>query len=630
VRIALFDTEGDGLLEDCTQLWCAVVEDYETGERTIFDPSNVRDLCAHLQTYDAIVAHNLVGHDLPVLRKLYGWEYSGQMIDTLLMSRYQRPARFSPQVPRSPHSIEAWGHRLGTAKPEHDDWSQFSDAMLHRCSMDVTLLRMVYEALLKEGEGEGWEECHKLNAKLFYYLQKQEEYGWLFDNSWASHCIRTLDRWIDRIDRAVAGHLPLVTEVEEGRNPPASRAELGEYKYVKKPFLKSGEYAAVSKTVLESIQQQNVDAKDISIGGPFSRVSFRPVDLDSGEETKQFLLSFGWEPEEWNVKDGKQTSPKLSYTDPFDGIQGSLGGLIAKRVQCRHRRSQIEGWIAHLREDGRIAARVGGIANTGRLKHAVIVNVPSPTTKSFFAKWMRKCFTSKEGWVLVGTDSKSNQVRQLAARLDDPSFTEFVLSGQDIHERNRQLSGVPTRTIAKNLYYGTVFGAGDKKIGTYVSGGTKQGKELREKFFEALPTLPDLLERERANWKKTAQQYYNPRFRKMEYRNGYIAGLDGRPILVEFEKDILVYYLQSDEAIQMAAAYCILHKWLARAGYHWAQDYGFVIWMHDEWQIECREEIAKHVAELSNEAIAWAGRYFGIKCPHEGESKIGKNWTETH
>jgi DNA polymerase-1 len=616
LRIALFDTEGDGLLNECTRLWCAVVEDYETGERTIFGPDDVSNLCSHLETYDGIVAHNLVGHDLPVLRKLYGWEYKGQMIDTLLMSRYQRPDRFSPYVPRSPHSIEAWGYRLNHSKVEHEDWTQFSDAMLHRCSTDVTLLRMVYEALLKEGEGEGWEECHKLNAKLFYYLQKQEEYGWLFDSDWANHCINTLSRWIARIDRNAASSLPLVTECLETKKN-------GEYSYVRKPFLKSGQY---NDRVVDYMGNQHT-----SVAGPFSRIGFRPVNLNSNDETKEFLLQLGWEPEEWNTNEaGERTSPKLSKTDEFQGIRGSLGRIIARRVQCRHRKSQIEGWLSNVREDGRISARVGGIASTGRLKHAVIVNVPSPTTKSFFAKWMRRCFISKEGWVLVGTDSKSNQVRQLAARLGDPSFTEFVLSGQDIHERNRQLSGVATRTIAKNLYYGTVFGAGDKKIGTYVDGGTKQGKELREKFFEALPTLPDLLERERTSWRKTATPYYNKRFKKMELRNGYITGLDGRPILVEFEKDILVYYLQSDEAIQMAAAYCVLHKWLERAGYHWKKDYGFTIWMHDEWQIECREEIAKDVARLSDEAIAWAGRYFGIKCPHEGESKIGKNWTETH
>lgn len=619
MKLALLDTEGNGFVENITQMHCAVVEDYETGEQHLFTPDNIGSLCAHLETYDGLIGHALVQYDLPVLRKLFEWEYQGQMIDTLLMSRYQRPDRFSPHVPRAPHSIEAYGHRFNIPKQEHNDWSIYSPEMLERCRQDVRILRATYSFLLEEGKGENWEECHKLNARLFYLLQKQEEYGWLVDRPWMDHSIATLTKWMDRIDRAVAPHLPLIVEVLESKKD-------GEYNYIRKPFKKDGSYSAAVESYLGGH-----DASELSVAGPFSRIAFRPVDLNSNEETKDFLLASGWEPEEWNTNDnGQRTSPKLSKTDSFEGIQGSLGRLIARRIQCRHRRSQIEGWISAIRPDGRVSAKVGGIANTGRLKHSVIVNVPSPTTKSFFAKWMRKCFIAQEGWVLVGTDSKSNQVRQLAARLRDDSFISFVLSGQDIHERNRLLSGVATRTIAKNLYYGTVFGAGDKKIGTYVDGGTKQGKELREKFFEALPTLPDLLERERKVWRSTAEQYYNKKFKKMEWRNGYIKGLDGRPILVEFEKDILVYYLQSDEAIQMAAAYCVLHKWLERAGYKWRKDYGFVIWMHDEFQIECRKEIAEHVAELANLSIAWAGRYFNIGCPHEGESKIGLNWTETH
>lgn len=623
MKLALLDTEGNGFLENITTLHCAVVENYETGERVLFNPSNISDLCSHLETYDGIICHGLINYDLPVLRKLYSWDYKGQLIDTLLMSRTQRPKRVSPPGanPKFPNSIEAYGVRFGVPKPIHEDWSVFSDKMMHRCGEDVRIGRMVYDYLLKEGEGEGWEEAHKLNAKLFYYLQRQEEYGWLVDRDWMLRCISTLDRWIERIDSVVVGSLPLVIDIEEDKKNE-------EYNYLRKPFLKSGGY---SGNAVKYFGENGIEIRENQLAGPFSRITIRTVNLNSNDETKEFLLAQGWQPEEWNTNDdGERTSAVMSHDDEFEGIQGSLGRLIAKRVQCRHRRSQIQGWMEHIRPDGRIGAAIGGIANTGRLRHKTIVNVPSPTTKSFFAKWMRKCFIAKEGWVLVGTDSKSNQVRQLAARLDDPAFTEFVLSGQDIHERNRLLSGVATRTIAKNLYYGTVFGAGDKKIGTYVAGGSKQGKELREKFFEALPTLPAWLERERQNWRATAQQFYNEQWNKVEYRNGYIRGLDGRPILVEFEKDILVYYLQSDEAIQMAAAYCVLHKWLERAGYKWGLDYGFVIWMHDEWQIECRKEIANEVVKLSNEAIAWAGRYFNIKCPHEGESKVGINWTETH
>src|SRR5690606_2933909 len=113
------------------------------------------------------------------------------------------------------------------------------------------------------------------------------------------------------------------------------------------------------------------------LAGPFSRVAFRRVDLDSNSEVKNFLLSLGWEPTEWNTNDaGERTSPKLSKDDNFEGIQGSLGKLVAKRIQCRQRRGIIEGWLEVVRPDGRMPSVVSGIASTGRAKHRNIVNVP--------------------------------------------------------------------------------------------------------------------------------------------------------------------------------------------------------------------------------------------------------------
>lgn len=50
----------------------------------------------------------------------------------------------------------------------------------------------------------------------------------------------------------------------------------------------------------------------------------------------------------------------------------------------------------------------------------------------------------------------------------------------------------------------------------------------------------------------------------------------------------------------------------------------------DEYTIECKREISSKVAELSEEAIAWAGRYYRIPCPHIGQAAIGSNWYEIH
>ncbi|MGJ8839422.1 hypothetical protein AB9H28_23730, partial [Salmonella enterica subsp. enterica serovar Kentucky] len=80
----------------------------------------------------------------------------------------------------------------------------------------------------------------------------------------------------------------------------------GEYGYIKKPFLKSGNYSAAVKRWLDNAYPNCGDDGSIPnarIGvGCFSRVSFRTTNLDSGDEMKQFLLNAGWKPKNWNYK----------------------------------------------------------------------------------------------------------------------------------------------------------------------------------------------------------------------------------------------------------------------------------------------------------------------------------------
>lgn len=622
--IGILDVEANGLLHEATRLWCAVVKDLKDGSIRRFSPDNVDDLCSYLSNFDVIIGHNICQYDFPLLRKLYGWEFKGQMIDTLLMSRTQRPNRVVPPDytgDAGPNSVEVWAHRLGgQQKVEQEQWTEYDPNMLVRCEADVNIQHKIYDELLREGKDEGWEQCHRLNARLFYLLQKQEEYGWTVDQDHMHRCVHFLTRWIDRIDRAITPKLPWICE-------PLEAKEKGERKYVKKPFKINGEYT-------EAVHKYFPDDPS-AVAGPFSRVSFRILDLDSNAEVKQFLLESGWEPAEWNMKDGQRTSPKFSKDDKFEGIQGSLGRLIARRIQCRQRKSIVEGWLNSIRDDGRISPIASGMATTGRIKHSGIVNVPSPGSKAFFARWMRRIFIARDGWVLVGVDSKGNQVRQLAARMGDEEFTTAALTGNsddgtDIHSINQRRAGVPSRNLAKNVLYGIMFGAGNAKVGKLIKQGPSEGGILKQKILDVMPKLTELLQNLSKQWRATAKRKYNPKFRRMEWTDGYIIGLDGRRIFVEHEHTILVYYLQSDEAIQMAAAYCWLYNQLEKAGYKHGKDWGFCIWYHDEFQIECRPEIKEEVASLARESIAWAGRFFKIPIKHEGDSKFGKNWLETH
>lgn len=624
LKIATFDSEEDGFVNEATKVWCIVLKDHEDGKLYSYGPDAIDAGLDHLNKFDVLIGHNVIAHDFPIFRRLYNWERKSKVVDTLLMSRIQRPNRRAPpHCPdkRAPHSLGAWGYRVGLGKVVHEDWTQFSPEMLHRCEQDVEINYLVYNELLAEGKGERWSACLRTTMRLFDLLQRQEEHGWFVDRPWMDICIARLERWIARIDKALQSRLPLVVEVLETK-------KVGEYGWVKKPFLKSG---------LHSNSVTNHYGSDCAyVAGPFTRLEFRRVSLDSGAETKDMLLAAGWEPEEWNYNDdGEKTSPKLSQTDPFDGVQGSFGKLIAKRVQCRHRLGTLVGLRDNIRADGTISPGVGGIAATGRLRHSVIVNIPSVDSGAFYGKQMRACFIPRPGMVQVGADSKGNQMRQLAARMDDEEFTKVVLhgtkeNGDDLHSYNQRMSGVPTRTKAKNFFYGFIFGAQDAKIGKVVGGTREQGKLLRETYLAKVPKLAALIERLTEEWRETAIKWYNDKWNKWEFRDGYITGLDGRPILVDSEHKILNYALQSDEAIQMAYAYILVHDWMQEAGYHVHRDWSMLIWMHDEFQTECLPEIADKLGRIMCDAIKEAGLYFKIKCPHDGDYKVGNNWAECH
>jgi hypothetical protein len=130
----------------------------------------------------------------------------------------------------------------------------------------------------------------------------------------------------------------------------------------------------------------------MNILGPFSRITFEDINLNSSDQVKEYLLSKGWQPTQWNYKkDGKRcvydekgdkipTSPKLTE-DSYSSVKGDIPSLVARRNVLKHRRSLIEnskdpenkGWLSYIRDDGRIEARgVPMACNTGRWRHSVI------------------------------------------------------------------------------------------------------------------------------------------------------------------------------------------------------------------------------------------------------------------
>lgn len=151
----VFDMESDGLLRQATQSWCIVAKDISVKDEEAiyyFQPNEIRAGLEFLSEAEVLIGHNIIGFDLALFKKLYDFEYSGELIDTLVVSRLQYPDRPKPKdyTGKAVHSVEAWGYRFGHHKPTHEDWSRYTPEMLHRCKEDVLITEKIYYALLEE------------------------------------------------------------------------------------------------------------------------------------------------------------------------------------------------------------------------------------------------------------------------------------------------------------------------------------------------------------------------------------------------------------------------------------------------------------------------------------------------
>src|SRR5699024_5519583 len=120
-----------------------------------FGPENINEGLQLLSRANRLIGHNIINHDLPIMSKLYNWspEAHTEVFDTLIVSRLINPDRKAPEgyQGKAVHSIEAYGHQFGRHKPSHEDWDVFTPEMLHRCSEDTKINKLVYEYLQKDG-----------------------------------------------------------------------------------------------------------------------------------------------------------------------------------------------------------------------------------------------------------------------------------------------------------------------------------------------------------------------------------------------------------------------------------------------------------------------------------------------
>jgi DNA polymerase I len=283
--------------------------------------------------------------------------------------------------------------------------------------------------------------------------------------------------------------------------------------------------------------------------------------------------------------------------------------VVSEYLMLQKRYAQVNSWLEHVKEDGRVHGRViSNGAVTGRMTHQSPNMAQVPASHSPYGHECRSCWTVPEGKKLVGFDASGLELRMLAHYMKDEDYTNEIING-DIHTANQRLAGLESRNQAKTFIYALLYGAGDEKLGSVAGGGRTTGKKLRESFLNNLPSFAALKDR-----------VSNASSR------GYLTGLDGRRLQVRSEHSALNTLLQAAGAIVMKKALVILDDYAKL----WKLDYKIIGNIHDEVQSEVAEKDAEKFGWLAVECLKAAGLEFNLRCPLDGEYKVGTTWADTH
>jgi DNA polymerase I-like protein with 3'-5' exonuclease and polymerase domains len=330
-----------------------------------------------------------------------------------------------------------------------------------------------------------------------------------------------------------------------------------------------------------------------------------PFNPGSRQQIAKRLQEKGWKPKKHTEKGSvivdEEVLASLDYPE---------AKAIAEYMMLQKRIGQIESWIDAVQDDGRVHGRV--ITNgavTGRMTHMSPNMAQVPNSGSPYGHECRELWTIEKGNKLVGIDASGLELRMLAHYMNDDEYTNEVVSG-DIHTANQTAAGLQTRNQAKTFIYAFLYGAGSAKIGSIVGGSAKEGQRLIDSFLRNTPRLKALRE-------KVARIFAT---------KGWLPGLDGRKLLVRAEHSALNTLLQGAGAIVMKQALVLFKKELTRQKI-W---YEFKANVHDEWQIECKETDAEKVGKIGVQSIVDAGIMLKMRCPLDGEFKVGNSWKETH
>ena len=670
--IAIFDYETDGFLHALTTVHCGTLIDALTKDTFESTDKQKQELLDKLEEYDVLVGHNIIGYDLPMLKKMYDWEPRSEVLilDTLWLSRM-----YYPDI-EGGHSLGVWGERLKNAKEEYypvmdegqpvynpDEkfpsknpcWtgSIYTAKMQGYCTQDCNVNVDLFWWLLKALEAFSWNSiiCEMETAIL---IQRQMEHGFVFDYKAAEILHAKLDgRRMELEDIVQQTFKPIAKFIKEVQPkvrmngtvspvglksimelmgddifpvPDFTRAEHTEDKWIPCDKEHAGAfhdgdagYVYARPTTIKTVTYQS---------GAFSSIHWPEFSLGSRAQIAERLTLAGYKLKNFTEKGNPIIDDSTLQVAADAGIPEAKP--LAEYFMITKRVGMVKGWIkSAVWNEAQGVYRIHGYVNslgaaTTRMTHSNPNVAQVPGGHSPYGEECRSLFTVRTGYKLVGCDASGLELRCLANYMNDATYIDTLLNG-DIHWANAIAAGFVAmgtirdktsaahdaiRDMCKTFIYGFLYGGGDKKIGSIVGGGAKQGKELKDRFLNNTPALKRLREGILAAVAK----------RK------WLKGFDGRIIRIRSPHSALNTLLQGMGAIVMKYWLIEVARVADLEGLEWYPSAN----IHDEAQCEVADKDVKRFKEICEASFPVISKQLGSKCLLEGEAMEGENWYQTH
>lgn len=634
MNIFTLDIEADALLRGATKAWIIGWLNEETKEVKWWLDGDLGWM-SELDKADVVIGHNIAGYDLPLLKKLFNYELPKRVKvrDTLIMSLLLNYNRF----PNSQHSLAAWGQLLNTPKGNFHDFSHYSEEMLAYWKQDLVVTSKVhtvvfseYKALterpLRPGETPNKLATYlKAETAVSKWFAECELHGWPFDTEAAKSLLATMEEELELVRNRLLPKL--------GNKTVAVDRKCGVVKPKAPKWRKDSGYDAHTCSWF-GVDEWSGSCDDRLVEGPYSRIKFVDLNVDSVTDVKIFLFRHNWVPTEWNYKSlpnpdkpGRymrvKTTPKITE-DSLECMEGD-GKLYCDFLTTSSRVGILKGWLHNVDENNRLHGEGFPIGTPSfRARHSIIVNVPSSDSR--WGKEMRSLFKTAPGWTMVGADSSGNQARGLAHYLRSPEYVDLLLHG-DVHQfdadkltevllNDLKIVHTVPRANAKRILYAFLFGASGGKLWSYVFGvvDDTKGKKLKNGFMKAVPGFKVLSEKLETLYSKTKLS-----------GAGYIPGIAGNKIFCDSYHKLLVYLLQACEKATCSVALMLTVERLEAAGI----PYQPLIMYHDENDFMVPDEFAEKAAEIATQAFTDGPKLLGVNIM-SGAAKIGKTWYDVH